>query len=140
MKSNLRGTILSIAGIAALSVAITMGVANAQGRDTDRAGQNQLQRGQQRGMPPQMMGGGGQAVMIQDGQNLYVLQGNQIYKLSKSDLDVVALGNLPMGMRGQRDAGPRNRQRPPDGFGPPPDDFGPSDGFEPPAGIDPPLE
>lgn len=127
MKSNLRGTILSIAGIAALSVAITMGVANAQGQVSDRAGQNQLQRGQQRGMPPQMMGGGGQAVMLQDGQNLYILQGNRIYKLSKSDLDVVALGNLPMGMRGQRDAGPRDRVRPPEPL-------------EPPASIDPPLE
>ena len=127
MKSNLRGTILSIAGIAALSVAITMGVANAQGQTSDRPGQNQLQRGQQRGLPPQMMGGGGQAVMLQDAGNLYILQGNQIYKLSKSDLDVVALGNLPMGMRGARDAGPRQRQRPPDGF-------------EPPAGIEPPLE
>ena len=117
-----------------------MGVVNAQGRDTDRAGQNQLQRGQQRQMPQQMMGGGGQAVMLQDAGSLYILQGNQIYKLSKSDLDVVALGNLPMGMRGARDAGPRQRQRPPDGFRPPPDGFGPPDGFEPPAGVEPPLE
>ena len=139
MKSNLRGTILSIAGIAALSVAITMGVANAQGQASDRPGQNQLQRGQQRGLP-QMMGGGGQAVMLQDAGNLDILQGNQIYKLSESDLDVVALGNLPMGMRGARDAGPRQRQRPPDGFRPPPDGFGSPDGFEPPAGIEPPLE
>ena len=41
------------------------------------------------------MGGGG-ATMVADGDSLYILQGNRMFKVSKSDLRVVKEGNLPM--------------------------------------------
>lgn len=53
--------------------------------------------------PPQgggmMMGmggmGGGQATMVVDGNSLYILQGNMLYKVNKDTLKVVATGELP---------------------------------------------
>ena len=43
-----------------------------------------------------MMGGGGGATMIADGNFLYVLQGNRLLKINKDDLKVAKTGELPM--------------------------------------------
>ena len=75
------------------------------------------QRGQgagqdfRQGQPPQQGGpdmmmqrgmmGMGPATMVVDNQFLYILQGNQIYKVNKNTLEVVATGMLPMPMPGQ---------------------------------------
>ncbi|MEQ1823813.1 MAG: hypothetical protein ABL949_15000 [Fimbriimonadaceae bacterium] len=50
-----------------------------------------------------MGGGGGGTAMVEDGSNLFILQGNRVFKLSKSDLKVVAQGELP---RPQMPGGP----------------------------------
>ena len=34
--------------------------------------------------------------MVDDDQNLYILQGNRLFKVSKSDLKVLKESNLPM--------------------------------------------
>ena len=34
--------------------------------------------------------------MVADGDSLYILQGNRLFKVSKSDLKVVKEGQLPM--------------------------------------------
>lgn len=103
MKNSLKAPILATFGIASLAVAIPLSVANAQDQPPR---QERLQRrgdaapeGQQGGPGGMMMrmGGGGAPVMIDDAQNLYILAGNRLFKVSKSDLDVVAEGMLPMG-------------------------------------------
>jgi hypothetical protein len=43
-----------------------------------------------------MMGMGGGATMVSDGDFLYVLQGGQLFKVAKGDLTVKAKGSLPM--------------------------------------------
>lgn len=40
--------------------------------------------------------GGGQATMAVDGNFLYILRGNQLYKVDKNSLRVVGQGELPM--------------------------------------------
>jgi hypothetical protein len=44
--------------------------------------------------------GGGPATMVVDNAILYVLQGNQLYKVNKNTLEVVGQGMLPMPMDG----------------------------------------
>lgn len=74
------------------------------------------------GQPPQgqpggfqarpMMGGGGGATMIADGNFLYVLQGNRLLKINKDDLKVAKTAELPMmqgGFGGPGDMPPGNR-------------------------------
>lgn len=59
-----------------------------------------------------MMGGGGGATMIADGNFLYVLQGNRLLKINKDDLKVAKTGELPMmqgGFGGPGDMPPGNR-------------------------------
>lgn len=76
-------------------------------------------RGQGQGQGPMMMGGGGGVTMVVEGNFLYILRGNQLLKVSTSDLKVVATGNLPVPqMRNPQPGGP-----PPEGVvpgGPPP--------------------
>lgn len=48
------------------------------------------------GPGPMMMGGGG-AAMVVDGDFLYIVQGNRIFKVRKSNLEVAATGQLGMG-------------------------------------------
>lgn len=43
-----------------------------------------------------MMGGGGSPTMVVDGAFLYILRGNQLLKVQKETLKVVAAGELPM--------------------------------------------
>ena len=40
-------------------------------------------------------GGGGSAAMVEDSTSLYILQGNRLFKISKSDLRVEKQGELP---------------------------------------------
>lgn len=52
------------------------------------------------GMPPMMGGGmmgggGGGTAMVTDGDFLFIVQGNRVFKLNKSDLKVVASSDLP---------------------------------------------
>lgn len=65
-------------------------------------------------------GGGGGTAMDSDNSFLYIVQGNMIFKVSKSDLRVMARGQLmemPQGLPGGRDQGIRriDGQRPPGG-------------------------
>lgn len=118
MKTNWKAPILAGLGLVSLSIAIPMGVARAQQGDPDpqqRGGGappvqgGPPQGGQFRGdMPPEMqrgdmmqrMGGmgGGPAAMVTDNAFLYILQGNQLYKVNKNNLEVVGQGMLPMPM------------------------------------------
>ena len=112
MRVNLKSTLLAVLGIASLAVAVPMSIANAQdaGQRGGFAQRGDAQRGQfgagapQRGGDMQgmmqRMGGGGGTAMTQDNQFLYIVQGNQVYKLNKRDLSVVAAGRLPGGPRG----------------------------------------
>lgn len=112
MKANLKSTVLAVLGIASLAVAVPMSIANAQdaGQRGGFAQRGDAQRGQfgagapQRGGDMQgmmqRMGGGGGTAMTQDNQFLYIVQGNQVFKLNKRDLAVVAVGRLPGGPGG----------------------------------------
>lgn len=129
MKTNWKAPILAGFGLVSLAVAIPMGVANAQQNDQAAGGQQRGQgappvQGQFRGdLPPDMqrgdmmqrMGGmgGGPAAMVTDNAFLYILQGNQLYKVNKNNLEVVGQGMLPMpgpmggpGAPGVRSGGP----------------------------------
>ncbi|MBS1715446.1 MAG: hypothetical protein JST30_14040 [Armatimonadetes bacterium] len=50
-------------------------------------------------MPMAPMPQGPAPVMVVDGQFLFILRGNEIYKVNKADLRVVAVGMLPGGAR-----------------------------------------
>jgi hypothetical protein len=109
MKTNWKAPILAGLGLVSLAIAIPIGVANAQQADQDPQQRGQglppvqggpPQGGQFRGdMPPEMqrgdmmqrMGGmgGGPAAMVTDNAFLYILQGNQLYKVNKNNLEVV---------------------------------------------------
>lgn len=69
-------------------------------RDGQRPGQFPGQPGQFPGqpgpMPQMMMMGGGSPTMVVDGAFLYILRGNQLIKVQKETLKVVAQGELPM--------------------------------------------
>ena len=43
------------------------------------------------------MGGGGTAI-TQDGVYLYIVQGGQLFKVTKKDLEIVAVSRLPAGL------------------------------------------
>jgi hypothetical protein len=115
MKTNWKAPILAGLGLVSLAVAIPMGVANAQQADQDPQQRGQglppvqggPPQGQFRGdMPPEMqrgdmmqrMGGmgGGPAAMVTDNAFLYILQGNNLYKVNKNNLEVIGQGMLPM--------------------------------------------
>ena len=159
MRANYKSTALAVLGVASLAIAVPMSIANAQDpgqRDqrTDQRLQRDLRSDQrpdqpfQRrgGLPGQapggmqgMMGriGGGGTAITQDGVYLYIVQGGQVYKVTKKDLEVVAVGRLPVGPGGPgMDRPPRpgepgqRRQR--GGGAPPPD------GLENP--LDPPID
>ena len=137
MRANFKSTALAVLGIAALAVAVPMSVASAQ--DPGQRDQRTDQRFQRGGpdrpgqAPPgdmqrmmQRMGGGGGTAMTQDQRFLYIVQGNQVFKLTKSELEVVAAGRLPGGRGGPGFDGPprpgepgQRRQR--GGGTPPPD-------------------
>ncbi len=119
MKASLKSTILAGFGIAALALAVPVGIAQAQGgfqRGGAQGGAPMPGQGGPGGPGMQMRGGGGGGVaMTQDQNFLYVVQGPQVFKLNKRDLSVVAAGRLPMGGGGpgagggrrDGDAGPR---------------------------------
>ncbi|HXH59895.1 MAG TPA: hypothetical protein VNI20_00905 [Fimbriimonadaceae bacterium] len=126
MKNNLKSTILATLGIASLAVAVPFGVAHAQDAgqqppQTDRRGQqtpppldqrrNDRLGGQQGLAAPEALRrmGPGNATMVVDQQFLYILMGNQMFKVNKNTLEVVGHGMLPMG-------GPGGPERP-GGFG-----------------------
>lgn len=123
MNKNFTGPILAGFGLLSLSIALPLSLANAQQAGPTRAVPPPQQRdlppdfvqqpervrqgfpGQQpgQGFQPgqgpigggmQMMGGG-PATMIDDQENIYILRGNQLFKVRKSDLRVVAQGELP---------------------------------------------
>lgn len=77
-----------------------------QGQNPPFQGQPGQAPGQFR--PGGVMGGGGGAAAIEsDASFLYIVQGNQIFKVNKGDLRVVSQGQLmPMGVPGGRDGGP----------------------------------
>lgn len=112
-----------LAGVAVAALAVpltiqTVGAQDAPQQDQGAAaGPRNGQRGQLgqgqgfppqpgQGFPPQgfpgqgggmmMGGGGGGATMVVDGPFLYILRGNQLLKVQKETLKVVAEGQLPM--------------------------------------------
>jgi hypothetical protein len=52
-----------------------------------------------------MGGGGGGTAMVVDGEYLFVIQGSRLFKVRKSNLEVVTQGQLPM-MRPQEGSAP----------------------------------
>lgn len=50
-------------------------------------------------------GGGGGATMVEEGNFLFIVQGNRMFKVNKSDLKVVATGELPRPMGGPAGGG-----------------------------------
>jgi hypothetical protein len=56
-------------------------------------------------------GGGGGTTMVEEGNYLFIVQGSRMFKVNKSDLKVVAQGDLPraMGGPGGAPAQPGNR-------------------------------
>jgi len=76
---------------------------------------------QGQGMPMQPMGqgfpqmGGMQATMVVDGNFLYILQGNRLFKVDKQSLKTVAQGELPRPQMQRPDGGQPTR-----GDAPPP--------------------
>lgn len=120
MRANFKSTALAVLGVASLAIAVPMGIANAQdpGQRTDQrvqrtdqraqrtdqrtdlrraiAGRDQAGAGEMRRMMQRMGGGGGTAI-AQDGIYLYIVQGGQVFKVTKKDLEVVAVGRLPIG-------------------------------------------
>ena len=122
MRANFKSTALAVLGIAALAVAVPMSVANAQDpeqrtqQSDQRTRQGQTdqrtdlrrgvvapaQQGQRAGGMQGMMGrmGGGGTAITQDGVFLYIVQGGQVFKVTKKDLEVVAVGRLPIGPGG----------------------------------------
>ena len=64
-----------------------------------------------------MGGGGGGAVMIDDNSNLYVMRGNMVFKISKSDMKITGQTELPRPMRGAGFPPPRGGDGRPGGPG-----------------------
>jgi hypothetical protein len=124
MKTN-RNQVLAVLGIAALAVSLPMAAARAQAGPADAPSEQQAQPGgpppppggqfggQRGGLPqnpPAGPGGGfqqpnqvragamlgGNATMVLDNSHLYILRGNTLYRVNKSDLRVSATGELPM--------------------------------------------
>lgn len=111
---------LAVGGVAALALAVPMAAVRAAETQQapPRGGQGQYggpgQVPPQGGMAPvpgapmpggQMGGGGGGATMVVEGNSLYILRGNQLLKVSTSDLSVQKQAELPMPARGQRPGG-----------------------------------
>ena len=111
MIKDWKAPMLAFFGLASLAIAVPVGVAYAQ--------QNDQRTGQAAVAPPQRVGqdarpdmfrpdqapnmqrmqmGGGPATMVVDNQFLYILQGNQLFKVNKNNLEVVGQGMLPMPM------------------------------------------
>lgn len=75
-----------------------------QGGPGQGPGQGQFRPGQpMQGGGMMMGGGGGGTAMVEDGSHLFIVQGNRVFKLGKSDLKVIAAGELP---RPQMQGGP----------------------------------
>lgn len=120
MRNTILGALAGAAAIGALSIGATLSNSNAQAADNTPVTQGAppgpgAQRGQgQPGQPGQfgpqgpgggmMMGGGGGTAMVVDADSLYIVQGNRLFKVRKSNLEVIAQGTLPM-------------MRPPEGIG-----------------------
>ena len=116
MRSRGQSMLLVGVAIAALAVPLTIQSVGAQDPPPNERGQGAVagpRNGQRpgqgfpgpqgQGFPGQpgpgmmgMMGGGGGATMVVAGQFLYILRGNQLLKVQKETLKVVAQGELPM--------------------------------------------
>jgi hypothetical protein len=132
-----RNQILAATGVAALALAVPFSIAQAQVAADDSTAPSQ-QGGQFGGPPPlggqfggpgapsagpgglpqqpgQLRGagalGGGAVSMALDNTHLYIVRGNQIYKVSKSDLRVNGVGELPQPTPGGNAAGGRGTGR-----------------------------
>lgn len=118
MQRNVSSALLAAVGIVTLSVALPLSIARAQqaGPQDVAPASPQDQRfaappaAQQRGGAPMVAPGGGQfgggmargggmggATMVDDDAHLYILQGNRLFKVGKSDLRVLKEAMLPMG-------------------------------------------
>lgn len=93
-----------IAGAAFAAVVLAIPVTYSVAQGPGQGGQFPPQGGQmpphgapfQPQMPPMhIMPGGGSATMLADGEFLYVLQGNRLFKVDKKDLAVKAVGGIP---------------------------------------------
>lgn len=149
MRANFKSTALAVLGIAALAIAVPMSIANAQdpGQRTQRSDrQTDLRRGivvpAQPGQTPGgmqgmmgRMGGGGGTAIAQDGVYLYIVQGGQVFKITKKDLEIVAVGRLPIGSGGPGGPGFGGSRRP----GEPGQRRQRGGGTPPPDGLDNPL-
>jgi hypothetical protein len=109
MIKDWKAPMLAFFGLASLAIAVPVGVAYAQQSDQrtgqvqnappQRAGQETRPDVIRRDQAPNMQRmGGGPATMVVDNAFLYVLQGNQLYKVNKNTLEVVGHGMLPMPM------------------------------------------
>lgn len=118
MRKNMSSIVLAVIGVSALSIALPMSIASAQQAGPARVAGSAPQDQQFAAPPPRQnrgqatapgqpfpqqnpgigmrQGGFGGATMVDDDQNLYILQGNRLFKVSKSDLKVLKESNLPM--------------------------------------------
>lgn len=135
MRIRTQPMLAAAVAVAALAVPLTIQTVGAQDappnppgqggaiagpRGGQRPGQFPGQPGQFPGQPGQpgqfpgmaMMMGGGSPTMVVDGQFLYILRGNQLIKVQKETLKVVAQGELPMPeMRGPGGPGASEREQ-----------------------------
>ena len=104
MTTNSRSTILAILSTACLAVTATVGIANAQSASSKSVPAEQFQVAPDWGAPaqaaPPMMQfqpipQGVAPVMIQDTNYLYIMRGNEVFRMYKETLKVEATGRLP---------------------------------------------
>lgn len=103
-----RNKTLGLGGLALASVAVAILVNSALAQGGGFQGGPGGAPGQPgRGFQFQPMGIGGPSTMIGDERNLYILQGNRLIKVKKSDLSIEAEKQLPMPR--PQPGGPGNR-------------------------------
>lgn len=111
MISN-RNKVLGIGGLALAGVVAVVLVNSAFAQGGQGGGQAGGFAGGQggqggRGMMFQPMGMGGPSAMIGDEKNVYILQGNRLFKVKKSDLSIEAEKQIG-GVRPPQGGGPGN--------------------------------
>jgi len=108
---------LGLGGVVLSAVAVTILVSSAlaqgggfQGGPGGQGGGFPGGQGQPgRGFQFQPMGIGGPSTMIGDERNIYILQGNRLIKVKKSDLSIEAEKQIPMPRPQPGGPGPDNR-------------------------------